>query len=511
MVKRTTLARLAIALLIVILLFLLYANGLRGNPPGFYVDESAISYNAYLIAHTGAGEFGTRFPLFVQCYTGGFTQWANPTQIYLLAGLFSIVRPSILAARIFSAFWVFGACLLLGFLAKRISGQRRIGVIVAMIALLTPWLFEVSRLVLETFFYPIALVLFLLAVHYAQRKEKWQWPNIAAIAAGLMLLTYSYSIGRLLGALMAFGLIFFATNQERLVGVIKTWVAYVVTLIPLFIFNSSHPGVLTQRFYLISYIKPESTWREIVPMFTRRYVADFSLVSLLLDGDGNPRHHMTGSLGSFLIGAFVLVVIGVVVVVVRHWREPWWRFVIYGTLVSVIPGSLTGDQFHSLRMIAYPVFLLVFTVPALQFLFEHPAVAESEAKPSTPVLSRSARRAILTIVLLFVALQAIYFQKVFRREGPKRDFYFDVDYKILYDEAVAQPNRPIYLLDGQNGPVYVHGFWYAAVEGRNQAEFVHLDEGGHAPAGTLVISSEQACFNCQIIHKSGLYLLYRQY
>src|SRR2546425_12509995 len=108
-------------------LFVFYTSGLSSNPPGFYVDESGVAYNAYLIAHTGAGEFGPRFPLFFQFYTGGFTQWANPTQIYLLSILFFFIRPSILAARIFSAAWVFGACLLLGFLARQISGRRRIG------------------------------------------------------------------------------------------------------------------------------------------------------------------------------------------------------------------------------------------------------------------------------------------------------------------------------------------------------------------------------------------------
>src|SRR5229473_8030401 len=333
MVKRTTLARLAVALLVVVLLFLLYTNGLSKNPPGFYVDESGVAYNAYLIAHTGAGEF-QRWPLFFQFYTGGFTQWANPTQIHLLSILFFFIKPSILAARIFSASWVFASCLLLGFLAKQISGRKRIGIVVAAIALLTPWLFEVSRLVLETFFYPMAVVLFLLAVHCAQRKERWEWPNILAIAGTLALLTYTYSIGRLLGALMAFGLVIFATNTPRFVGVIKAWLAYGLTLIPLLIFKWGHPGVLTQRFYAVSYINAASTWREIIPMFIRRYLEDFSLISLLIDGDGNPRHHVPGALGSFLIGAFILVVIGLVVVIVRHWREPWWRFVIYGALVS---------------------------------------------------------------------------------------------------------------------------------------------------------------------------------
>ncbi len=43
---------------------LLFASTLRTlshNPPGFYVDESGIAYNAYLVAHTGAGEFGRGF------------------------------------------------------------------------------------------------------------------------------------------------------------------------------------------------------------------------------------------------------------------------------------------------------------------------------------------------------------------------------------------------------------------------------------------------------------------
>jgi hypothetical protein len=107
------------------LLYLFYVSDLSTNPPGFYVDESAIAYNAYCIAKTGANEFGTRFPLFFPVYTGAWTQYANPTQIYLLAIPFTVMKPSILVARVYSASWVFAACLLLGWLAKRISARKR--------------------------------------------------------------------------------------------------------------------------------------------------------------------------------------------------------------------------------------------------------------------------------------------------------------------------------------------------------------------------------------------------
>ena len=85
-------------------------------------------------------------------FTNGFTAYVSPTQVYLLAAVFRIFPPSILLARVFSAFWVFAACLLLGLLAKRISGQLKIGVIVAATALLTPWFFDLRGLVMEVHF-----------------------------------------------------------------------------------------------------------------------------------------------------------------------------------------------------------------------------------------------------------------------------------------------------------------------------------------------------------------------
>jgi hypothetical protein len=504
----------------IILLFLFYIDAVSTNPPGFYIDESAIAYNAYCIAHQGTGEFGNRWPLFFPVYTEGWIQYANPTQIYLLAIPFSIFRPSIVLARRFSAAWVFAACVLLGLLATRVSGQRRIGVIVGVTAIVTPWLFEVSRLVMETYFYPMALVLFLLAVFRAQKRENWSWITVGMLAGGLTLLTYTYTIGRLLGPLMAFGLVLFVTSHERLIGVVKTWVVFGLTLIPLLIFRASHPEALTQRFYAISYIKPNSPWKEIAPMFIRRYLSDFSLVSLLMDGDGNPRHHVPGSLGSFLIGAFILSIIGLTVVIARHWREPWWRFVIFGAAASIVPGAMTNDQFHSLRIVAYPVFLLVLIIPGLQYLLEWPrivddrlpATADHQLGISTPspTLSRSGRRAILAVLLSAIALQAIYFQSVYRGEGPDRGWAFDAPYKDVYDAAVVLPNRPIYLRDGTE-PAYEHALWYAAVEGRSLSEFVHLEGGSRAPAGSLVIGSQPSCVNCQLIRKSGDYILYRSF
>lgn len=42
-----------LAAFLIAVLFCLYTYGLSENPPGFYRDESAFAYNAYLIAKTG--------------------------------------------------------------------------------------------------------------------------------------------------------------------------------------------------------------------------------------------------------------------------------------------------------------------------------------------------------------------------------------------------------------------------------------------------------------------------
>jgi hypothetical protein len=354
-----------------VLIFGLYTWGVSQNPPGFYVDESATAYNAYLVSRTGAGEFGPRFPLLFQEYAASDPTYINPLTIYLLAVVFRFLHPSILVARTFAAFWMFAACLLLGVLASRISGQRKIGIIVAATALLTPWFFEVGRLVWDAHFSAFTIVVFLLAAYRIQSKEKWNWQGIAFVAGTLAVITYGYFNGRVLAPLFALGLLFFATTKHRVFGVLKIWLAYALTLVPLILFNRSHAGVLTKRLWEVSYIKPDAPWKEIpsqLAEFVRCYLQDQSLTPLLLTGDGHWRHHVEDSGGAMLFATFILAAAGLLLVIAHRWREPWWRFVLYGLAVSIVPGAMTDWPFHELRLMGYAVFLLVLTIPALEWL-----------------------------------------------------------------------------------------------------------------------------------------------
>ena len=489
---------------VLVVLFSLYTWGISQNPPGFYLDESVTAYNAYLVSRTGAGEFGPRFPVLFQEYAVSNPNYINPLTIYLMAIVFRFVHPSIPVARSFAAFWMFAACLLLGVLARRISGQRKIGVIVAGSALLTPWLFEVGRLVWDAHFTAFTVVLFLLAVYRIQSKKTWHWQDIAMVAGSLAVVTYGYLAGRVLAPFFAFGLLLFATTKRRLLGVVTIWVAYGVTLAPLILFNRSHAGVLTNRLYEVSYIRPDAPWRQMKEIgyeFVRRYLKDQNLTGLLLMGDPYHRHHPPGSGGAILFATFILAVIGLGLIIARRWREPWWRFVLYGLATSILPGAITNWPFHELRLMGYAVFVLVLTIPALQWLLapdeptQSPCDTSEEAhgrKPARVAVvshgsSRPIRLGILGILLAATVVQAIDFLLTFRREGPKRSYEFDAPYKTLYDAAVARPERPIYLENGQWGPAYMDAYWYATVEGRPLSEFVCLSDGAKPPPGATVL------------------------
>jgi 4-amino-4-deoxy-L-arabinose transferase-like glycosyltransferase len=509
-----------LAAFLIAILFFLYTYGLSENPPGFYRDESAFAYNAYLIARTGAGEFGVHWPLYFQNFTEPFTNYANPVCIYLLAGLYLLLPPSIWLSRLLSATAGFEAAMLLGLLAFRISRYRTIGIIVGLTALVTPWFFELSRLFFDSSFYPLALALFLLSLYSASIRDRWTWWDITRLALTLALLTYTYTIGRLLAPLLALGLVFFAINKGRLVDVLKTWMGYGLTLIPLLVFNLLHPGVLTSRFRLLSYVRTEPTVAALISRFITRYFQDLSMWDLLTTGDVNPRHHVPGATGSMLAAPFILALIGILIVLARYRRDPWWRFIIFGALFSVIPGALTVDPFHTGRLVAYPIFLLVLTIPALEWLLGKVTKDEKPSETSTANQSRlellkkgqgvMLRRSLLVVLLLATIGQAAYFQMIFWRDGPNREYAFDVAYKQVYDTAVAIPSRPIYLVDGQSGPGYIHALWYALLEGRDASEFIHLDYHVSPPPGALVISSEQNCINCEVLFTSGQFFLYRK-
>jgi hypothetical protein len=461
------------------------------NPPGYYIDEASISYNAHTISQTGQDEFATPWPL----YFRAFGDYKNPVYVYLLAGIYRLTGPSILAARFFSVTLGLLAAGALGYLSWRITRHRGVALLTSLFVMLTPWHFEISRMVLEVALYPLVLAFLLLSLHWAASCPRWTASQILCLAAVLSLVTYTYSIGRLLGPLLALGLILFATRLRR-VAIALTWVAYGITLVPLFLFNRSHPGALSDRFRIITYLDAEASLVENALSFGQKFIENLNPWRLFVTGDPNPEQiaHIQGApLLSLAIG--VLVVLGLVVVIRQPGRDAWWHFVIYGSIAAVIPASLTKEPVHMLRLSPLMVFLFVLAIPGIEYLYA----------------GNKRRQVLLGVVTLLLVAQGAVFATQFQAgmHSKRRLRQFDHGYPDqIFARAIAMPNRPIYLADALWIPGYIQANWNAVLRRFPLDQLVRLGPDEPPPEGGLVISTEENCPRCDVVATSEFYTLY---
>ena len=477
------------------------------DPPGFYIDESSIAYNAHTISQTGRDEYGVAWPL----YFRAFGEYKNPTLIYLLAIIFRFTGPSILVARVLCALLGVSAALLIGVLAWRLSRQFYIAILVALSVALTPWLYESSRLVFEVAAYPLTIALFLLALQRAATKPTWKASDVVAITGALALLTYTYSIGRLLAPMFAVGLLFFARSENRR-AVAATIAAYVLSLLPIVAFAFKHPGALNARFSGISYLDANGSLLSKLARFVTQYAIDINPWTMVVTGEQNPRDHVSGT-GALLLPTFVLALVGLLFVLRKLRADPWWRFIVYALLVSVVPAALTVGIFPQLRLIVFPILLLVLMVPALSNL----GIDRAETRASLPTpgarASLPASQLIPSLILITAGVltlaQGLYFQFLFHREALSRWYFMDArfDRKVL-QPALALNRKTIYLSDPPTQSGYIQALWHGALHGLNQDVFARAPARDSIPADSVVISTERTCENCRLLARSLNYIVY---
>ncbi|MBA2373869.1 MAG: hypothetical protein H0V74_06665 [Chloroflexi bacterium] len=463
-------------------------TGLTDRPPGFYLDESSFSWNAWTLVQGGVDEFGRPWPLFFE----SFGDWKTAPYIYLLAGVFTVTGPSILAARAVSAIAGLATVSLLAWLGYRSTKRPAIGLLTGAAALLNPWTFEPTRLALEVAFMPALVAAFLVVLHMRPpTRDRWV-SSALALALVLALITYTYTLGRLLGPLLAAGLVLYV-GQRSWKAVLGTWIVYAALCVPLLLFAATNPGALTVRLAEAGYLG--GPLPEIVGRFVEQLAGNVDPGRALWVGDHNERHHVKGIMGSLLVGTLLLALVGIVRAAGYAVRDPWARYLLYGLVVSYVPASLTTDPFHVHRLIAVPVFLIALTIPAQAWLLGRGRAV-------------SLRRATFVLLAVAVLAQGAYFQIRYDEAARGRGHWFDDAYPGLLDVALATGETPVYLVDGIV-PAHVHGLWYGAVRSVRPERFVHLPRDTRAPSGALVLSSESDCAPCVELASGGFFRLYR--
>jgi dolichyl-phosphate-mannose-protein mannosyltransferase len=446
------------------------------NPPGYHRDEAALSYNAYSISTSLRDEDGGFVPLFFR----SFGDYKNPLYPYLLAGIFRVTGPHAEVARGLSAVLVLTALLLLGLLARRVSGRTAIGVIIFVLAGITPWLFELGRVALEIATQPLLVTLLLLALERTWRRKSWTIPEGLVVGAVLGLLLYSYTGSRLLAPLLAAALAVFA-GRRRWRWLFAAWVSFAAFVVPLGVYTLRHPGALTARYGATTIAREGRSHFWVFLQAIANWFHDINPWHWATAGDPAPYVH-NGGYGALYGAVVALAIAGSVVVVAQRRHDLWWRYVLVATLLTPIPAALTVDRHNAIRLAALPVLSFVLAIPALEALLD------------ATRRGRAARRAVgILVVVLGVAIAAQFFQflDAYRTRGPARVVLFDAGVKPLLEQAFAS-GKTIYI-DYDDRGAQAQARWHAAEDGLPSDRVQILPDGGIPPPGSTVFGLFQEC------------------
>jgi hypothetical protein len=459
------------------------------NPPGFFRDEAAIAYNAHTIATEGRDEYGARFPL----YFSSFLDYKSPLFVYGLAGVFTVTGADREVARGFAAVCVLAAILLLGLLAYRRTGRVSVGLVTVVLAGTTPWLFEIGRVAFEVALEPLFLVLALLSVERASRRDRWSPLSALPLSLSLAAITYVYAGGRLLAPLLA-GALVVCLNRVRLKWVLTAWVGFGVTQIPLLLYTRAHPGALSRRYEATTFVTDDMPPWEIAWRGAVNYLQDLQVWHYVYSGDVKPYAHTPGA-GALLGVSLALSLAGVALVLIRHRSDPFWRYAVAALVVSLVPAATTIDRFHAVRLVPFAVMLVVLAIPAVEALRE------------IVVRTRRARYLAAALVVL-AAAQFVFFVRNYVEEGPQRTGRFEAAVPGLLDQAWA--NGGTVYIDFDDREPQGLARWYALARGIDQTRVVRLPDGGIPPVGSIAFGREQACdYVCDPIAESGDYWIAR--
>jgi hypothetical protein len=455
------------------------------NPPGFNHDEMAITYNAATLAAHGRDEYGARFPLFIK----SFGDYKSPVYVYALAAVFEVTGPSTAVARTFSAVLGLSAILMLFGLALLVTRRPLLSLAVTLGAGLAPWLFEISRLVFEVALEPL-LITSLLVLLYRASAATWRSADAVAIGVVLAAISYAYQAGKLLAVLYAIGIAaFYGRRQPRRVALALG--VFGLALAPLLPYNARHPGALSARFSGLTYVHHGMSWWTIASDFVKHYLLNMDLWEWATRGDPNARHHVPGT-GSVFFVTTALALLGLVVIVRQRRSSPWWRFIVFGALTSGVPSSLTSGLNHSLGLIALPVFMAVLTIPALEWIatLRHVAL----------------RSALVAILVLGFATEAVRWQVVYHRDGPKRADQFEAGFEGAFDGALRHGGT-IYARRSDHG-AYIGSLLFGLLAGRPRSSIVILEDGQNTPPGATVMGRPGECVGCVVLGSSGEFQSY---
>jgi len=329
----------------------LHLSALGTSPPGLYIDEASVGYNAWSVAHTGYDEHGHHLPLYFEA----FGEYKNPVYIYALAPFTWVLPLTPYVVRLPAALFGLLTCAMLALFAWVVTESRPAALLTLVTAAITPWLTQESRLGFEVISMVALLAVMLWCLARAVKTDSRRW--YAAGGAALGLSTFAYSTGRAFTVLLLVAIVLSFGLGSRTRAWAAATVGPVIALLTLLAYGAAHNGAITARYNAISINFDHPGLPVLVKRFVSNYADYWDIRFLFTHGDSNLRHN-TGFGGMLLVTTLPAILFGIVWCA-RRWREPMPRFILLGALLAPVPAALTAEGTpHSLRTAAMIPFLL---------------------------------------------------------------------------------------------------------------------------------------------------------
>ncbi len=175
-------------LFLVILFFATRLYRLDEIPLGFHVDEAAMSYNAFSLAHYGVDRYLDAYPVVVNNFGSG----QSALYTYVLAFLLKIFDYSLFLVRLPAVFFGGLTALFTYLLVKKAWGSKA-ALFAFFLVDICPYFLMSSRWGLDCNLYLGAFAGALYVFVAAIEKQDKKWYALSGIAFGLVLYTYSLS------------------------------------------------------------------------------------------------------------------------------------------------------------------------------------------------------------------------------------------------------------------------------------------------------------------------------
>lgn len=325
---------------------------ISSNPPGLYVDEAAIGYNAYSILKTGKDEYGKFMPLFFR----SFGVYTMPFYVYLSAIPIKLFGLSVFSVRFPSAFFGSISSVVIYFLSKQMfpNKQKYFYLIPVLVYAITPWSIFFSRGAYEA---NLALF-FLLAAIFTQTvsfiKEK---PFLLILSSIFYAVSsYTYQTERFLSPifLVLFSLYLWDFKQKNVISFIKTvlpsFLLFLLIFLPQILLVNSGAG----RSRLNSLSIDDNKLRSVA-----LYSAYFSPRNLFFDPDPD-RQRSYPDLSVFYPWMAVFYFFGIYCLFLQK-NGPTKKILIAFLILSPVPAAITRDPFSTLRSLPlmFPLILII--------------------------------------------------------------------------------------------------------------------------------------------------------